>query len=316
VNQVGVSTSNSAGLQDLNSLQAASFLGAVAINVNSAFSGTTFPVGTRAFPVNNIADAIAIATERGLKVLEIMSSMTLGSGDFSNGFTFKGDNTTAIVVTIDPATNVTNCEFTNMTIQGTLDGNNTLLGCNVLSLNYVQGFIIQCSFNVDTITLAPGIQASFFDCFSNVAGGGANQLVTIDLGVTASLAVRNFSGSLKLINFAGGLTAAVSLDFLSGRCVASATVTSGTVVVRGICEVVDGSTGTADVQDHTVTHDTSILKKILTNRKVTDPATGIMTVYDDDDITPLLTARIWEDTGLTQPYRGSGIEEQERLQDP
>ena len=47
VNQVSVSTSNSAGLQDLNSLQAASYNGEVTVDSTSSFSGTTFPCSTQ-----------------------------------------------------------------------------------------------------------------------------------------------------------------------------------------------------------------------------------------------------------------------------
>ena len=77
VNQVSVSTSNSAGLQDLNSLQAASYDSGVTIDATSSYSGTIFPVGTRANPVNNTADAIAIASARGLHILNVVGQPDL-----------------------------------------------------------------------------------------------------------------------------------------------------------------------------------------------------------------------------------------------
>ena len=59
INNVGVRTANSAGLQDLTSLQAASFAGgSVAIDITSQYAGTIFPIGTRGYPVNNINDAL------------------------------------------------------------------------------------------------------------------------------------------------------------------------------------------------------------------------------------------------------------------
>jgi hypothetical protein len=42
--------------------------------------------------------------------------------------------------------------------------------------------------------------------------------------------------------------------------------------------------------------------KILRNKTITDPATGIMTVYDDDGVTVLFTANLYEDAGATIPY--------------
>lgn len=52
---------------------------------------------------------------------------------------------------------------------------------------------------------------------------------------------------------------------------------------------------------------------VLRNRTVTDPSTGEMTVYDDDDTTPLLTADLWEDAAGTTPYAGNGAERRDRL---
>ena len=59
--------------------------------------------------------------------------------------------------------------------------------------------------------------------------------------------------------------------------------------------------------------DIELFRKILQNRKVTDPVTGILTIYDDDDVTPLLTANIYEDASGTVPYRSRGLERQDRL---
>lgn len=56
-----------------------------------------------------------------------------------------------------------------------------------------------------------------------------------------------------------------------------------------------------------------VAAKVLQNRTVTDPNTGQMIVYDDDDVTPLLVANIFEDATGTQAYRGQGVEFRDRL---
>ena len=56
-----------------------------------------------------------------------------------------------------------------------------------------------------------------------------------------------------------------------------------------------------------------IIAKVQQNRIVTDPVTGVITVYDDDDVTPLFTADIFESTDSDQPYRGDGIDAKDRL---
>lgn len=54
--------------------------------------------------------------------------------------------------------------------------------------------------------------------------------------------------------------------------------------------------------------------KILRNKTVTDPNTGQMIVYDDDGLTPLMVASIFENIAETQPYRGEGVEVRGRLE--
>lgn len=53
--------------------------------------------------------------------------------------------------------------------------------------------------------------------------------------------------------------------------------------------------------------------KIARNKMITDPSTGVLTVFDDDGATPLLTANIFKDAAGTTPYNGTGAERRERL---
>lgn len=57
----------------------------------------------------------------------------------------------------------------------------------------------------------------------------------------------------------------------------------------------------------------STIEKIARNKMITDPATGVLTVYDNDGSTPLLTANIFKDAAGTVPYNGTGAERRERL---
>jgi hypothetical protein len=57
-----------------------------------------------------------------------------------------------------------------------------------------------------------------------------------------------------------------------------------------------------------------LIERLLRNRTVTDPVTGIQTFYDDDDVTPLVAAQLWEDVVRAQKYRGQGAQERERLE--
>lgn len=49
----------------------------------------------------------------------------------------------------------------------------------------------------------------------------------------------------------------------------------------------------------------TLARKLLKNRTETNPATGVMTVYDDDGVTPLYTANLYEDTAGATAYDGT-----------
>ena len=56
----------------------------------------------------------------------------------------------------------------------------------------------------------------------------------------------------------------------------------------------------------------ALLGKMATNKTVTDPTAGTITIYDDDGTTPLLTAALFEDVAGSQAYRGQGADRRDR----
>jgi len=62
--------------------------------------------------------------------------------------------------------------------------------------------------------------------------------------------------------------------------------------------------------------DLATATKIVKNKSILDPVSGVLTIYDDDDVTPYLIANVYESTDLTQPYRGQGVQRQEKLVTP
>lgn len=55
-------------------------------------------------------------------------------------------------------------------------------------------------------------------------------------------------------------------------------------------------------------------KIVYSTAFVDDRPTGIMTLYGDDGVTPIMTAQLYEDVAGTQTYRGQGAERRERLE--
>lgn len=56
-----------------------------------------------------------------------------------------------------------------------------------------------------------------------------------------------------------------------------------------------------------------ILEKVLCNKTILDKSTGLMTLFDDDNVSTLMTAEVYEDEGATKPYRGGPVQRREKL---
>jgi hypothetical protein len=237
--QVVRTSSASATVTELSAIQYSSFGGGVTIDVINGTAGTEYPIGTEEFPVNNITDADTIADENGFRDLFVRGNLTITSIDMSDNHNFIGGSRHSTTFTINADANISQATFSQATVEGTLDLNNTLNHCTLRDLNVVQGIIEDCILDAGTITLGAGVGSQFLNCFSGVAGSGTP---TIDMGGSGqTLAMRNYNGGIKLINKTG--TESVSLDINSGQVILDSTVTNGEIVIRGISQLTDNSNG-------------------------------------------------------------------------
>ena len=102
--------------------------------------------------------------------------------------------------------------------------------------------------------------------------------------------------------------------FTVQRSIGSSTVsTGGGADPTSIAAAVWSRSANLHTGDTTMGGALNLARAILRNRTVTDPATGVMTVYGDDDVTPLLTANLWQDAAGATPYAGSGADRRDRL---
>ena len=252
VNQVSVRSANSAGLQDLSTVLSAAYNGEVFIDQTNGQAGTDVPIGTRGTPVNNLTDALTIAAKEGASTLRFARNITLSNVTIPQGFVLTSDSPALVKVTVDPSATVEGCEFINLTFEGTADGNNIIRDCLLLNVNYVSGFIFQCSLQ-ETITIVPGALCALLSCFSNTLAGQPNPI--IDFNGNGKVILRDYQGAIELINHTDDSgDGDLCLDFSSGVCIVRPSVTAGFIPIRGICRVVDQSTGTANVVDETVNY--------------------------------------------------------------
>lgn len=83
----------------------------------------------------------------------------------------------------------------------------------------------------------------------------------------------------------------------------------GQIVETGV----SGLTSAESIQLSGIDITVTTLRKLLQNKMETNPVTGLLTVYDDDDVTPFLTGNIYEDVLAGQLYRSRGLERRDRL---
>jgi hypothetical protein len=207
-------------------IQFASFENTVAVDVTSVFSGASYPNGTRRQPVNNMTDALAIAQARGIGSFLILSSMTLTGVDVSE-MVLDGLNH-GVTLTVDASADVQNCGFNNLTLQGTFDGATHVRDCFVMDVDIIHGHLTRCSL-MGAIALSGTGDLLIDNCIDGMPGLG---VPSVDCGgAGSSLNIRGYHGGIALTNKTGAED--FSID-LVGRVLLDATITGGSIIIRGI----------------------------------------------------------------------------------
>jgi len=241
-------------------LEYGAFQNAVTLDSVNGFSGDVgpdglTPVGTKQFPCLTLMHAESIASERGLRQIDIVGSYTVTAGDVIDGFVVMGDAASRSHVVLEPDAVVTNNTFRSLTLSGHLDGGNNAENCTIGTLNYIDGSLSDCFLGDSTITVS-GTQANFLRCSSAVAGGGPGQTPRIDMGGGGTnLVMREYSGGIEIFNHVGGMDS-VSIDLISGRVILASSIQSGDYTLRGVGLVEDNSGGVSVVDSQVISPET------------------------------------------------------------
>jgi hypothetical protein len=293
-------------IQQLAEIEYASFSGGVTVDVGSSYSGTDYPVGTPQAPVNNLLDALDIASERGFNAFFIMGDITIDSGLNFTQMTFIGESMDKSEFTVDSDADVSSCEFYECTLQGTLDGKCKVKECNIKDVNYISGVVELCILSGE-ITLGGGAEAYFLDCW---AGTHLGTPPSINLGGTGqTLVMQNFNGYISWKNLTG-ISDQANASLNAGWIVLEDTINNGFINIIGTGTVEDYTTGNATVNvehlvcphnmaDHVWSHISGM--KIL--GLVQENFVMDQQIYEDYNGAKLLTSariRTYQDNAKTQ----------------
>lgn len=278
LNQVSVRSANSVGLSFSDIINDQSYQGYVWIDTVDGLSGTQYPRGTPSDPVSNWTDAVIIAESRKFESFKLRHALVLPNAAVLDQYTISGLNLIGSVLTFD-GNSVVDTEVTGVTFSGSLGtGHLVARQCNVQALTNFEGSAYDCRIDGNIqlkATPYDSLNVSFINCVSGFAGDAR---FTLDCnGTTSNIQFRNWTGGIGITNFTGGNS--MSIDVSQGKVVIDSTCTAGTILVRGVAEVVDNSgVGCTVILDGTVTN---------------LAAAGSITEADKADIANRIIPQIW-----------------------
>ncbi len=239
VNQVSIRSSNSAGLTFSEAINQQSFTdNSVHISTTEGLPGTRFPRGTPRDPVSNLTDAEFILSEQKLKKITIWDYIVADPARDLSGLTVIGDNPSVSWVNLISGVPTAGTTFHNISLFGDATGTSTVTQSVILEggLTGFSGGFSSCLFLGD-VELDPTDMIPF--TASNCASIGSCR-PTFDFSNSVHPGhFANWSGNLKLTNVTSGNV--ITIDMLSGSTEVAATCTGGTILVRGVGQIIDNS---------------------------------------------------------------------------
>jgi hypothetical protein len=259
-------SSASATLMEQSALRYSSYAGGVTYSLDRGEPGTDYPVGTREHPSNSIPNCVTIAANK-FDTIYVEGDLELKIGDDVEDLTLMGNNQSRCHITILDAALTHDCEIVNATVSGIVDGNTVIRSCRVGNINYIEGELKSCLL-VGTLVLTGVSETHIIDCASGLIGS----YPVIDFGGGGQdVGVRAYNGGLRLTNMASGYAV---IDMASGHVIVDPTVTGGTIVIRGVCSVVDNSTGAAVIDTADVVNPMAISDQVWDEQSDLHTASG------------------------------------------
>ena len=179
-------------------------------------------IGTRQAPSNNMSDALSICELRGFNHINLTSDYTIVDEDLSAGYRLTGDSP-FLILTVNPAADVTGCSLYHLTVQGEMDGLNLIEGCKLLNISSVSGLMHKIAL-AGNVTLSGDILV--MESYSNWTGEGSTNWIV----GSHTLEVRDFHGSFGVSGMTGGVH---SVGITEGRLIIGADCTGGDIYLRG-----------------------------------------------------------------------------------
>ena len=208
----------------------------------SSYTGTDYPIGTIAQPVNNPIDAALIADQYNISDIHCLSSVYMDgySGISWDTWEIYADKPN---LTFSPVSAHTfaNMYFDGFIMNADLSGGTNIIKNSIVDTVYNFDGIIKDSQILHLIEVSKNGNIVLSNCFSGVAGGGT-PIFDMKAGFPASLSVRAYSGGIELMNcdMPGDVT---TLELIAGQVKLTPSCTDGYIDIRGVGYLTDNSSG-------------------------------------------------------------------------
>jgi len=221
----------------------------VSFDMHNTNSGTIYPIGTIAKPVNNMEDAVTIAGALGFDTIHLNCNHTFDATTNISGINFVGHGAQETSLTVVSGSILYQCSLNEAYITGTFFGVNEFNNCVISDLHAsaaasVSGTLVArgCSFK-NTISAAHNLSGEFilYDCYGLPRDDDGSPPIIDMQGSNATLQIRNYAGLLKLANITQETDVRMFLN--SGGLELLPSVTNGNFTVAGVGTFTDGSTG-------------------------------------------------------------------------
>jgi hypothetical protein len=200
--EMKVSNLVDSSVSQLKELEQLSFSGVVLVDQAAGASGVAYPNGSRAAPLNNFTEAVAVGAARKLRVLRTNGEYTTAPGEVVSGVTFIGLNLNNDRIVTVPGSALVGCDYEKVWVSGPGALGGTYIECFLQDIPTLiggakdSGFLGEFSF-IPT----PPFAFQAFDCHTT---DSTNSVATLNMVAGVMVLLHRCSGHWVLKGMTGG----------------------------------------------------------------------------------------------------------------
>ena len=271
----------------LSAAQLANYGGCIFIDSTYGVAGIAYPTGTEGQPSSNLVDALSIAVILGIRRLCLRNTSIQLTGALTN-FVIEGRGVDDVDAVDINGQDISGTRLKEVSVSGdlpTLTSPIEFKSCRVGNVTDFTGKMTKCGLE-NTVSLVAGT-TELINCYSN-APTGTDAEIDIQGANLVDLFVRGFIGAFTISNSTNA-SSVISLDLLSGVPTLANTITSPSVIVRGVGTYINNTALVINDIGLIDQADVRLIKQMTSGNATVSVDDLTVTVYDEDQVTVLAT---------------------------